>query len=464
GTDTVLERSVAVKVLASQFAGDEEFVERFRREARASAGLNHPNIVSVFDTGSDDGTHFIVMEQVRGRTLASILDEKAVLPPERAAAIASTVARALGAAHSQGLVHRDIKPGNVLITDAGEVKVTDFGIARAASGTSITMTGAILGTASYVSPEQAQGGVVDARSDVYSLGCVLYEMLAGRPPFTGASPVAIATQHVADDPVPPSSMKQGIPPPLEEVALRAMAKDPAERFASAAEMGAALDEAVGGEVTQGLPAVARGEPTQTIERRERTAVLPAVPPGALPRDRSWLPWVLAALALAVVGFLLARTLLGGEPASLVAPPVAPPTSASETTTPAPNPIATVEEAHQALLATIGQADSADGLEPNVAEELATRADEAVELHDAAEADQAQAKLVEAHQLLDAARVEGAVVDTWHAQITEGIATLSEAMAANPVAPAPNEGNGEGNGKGEGKAKGKDKGDGDEESD
>ncbi|HYH27306.1 MAG TPA: protein kinase [Actinomycetota bacterium] len=464
-TDTVLERPVAVKVLDGKFSGDAEFVERFRREARASAALNHPNIVSVFDTGSDDGMHFIVMELVPGRTLASHLAEKGTLPPERAAAIASSVARALEAAHAQQLVHRDIKPGNVLLTDEGQVKVTDFGIARAASGTSITLTGAVLGTASYLSPEQAQGREVDGRSDIYSLGCVLYEMLTGKPPFSGPSPVAVATQHVSEEPDPPSAIQGELPPALERVVMRAMAKDPSDRFTTAAEMVAALDGAVTGEVTQGLPAVAGDEPTQALYRPERTAVLPVAAGASPARDRTWVPWVLAALGLGLLGFLLGRSLLGTDPASVVSPPsvAASPTAAPQTTVPPQDPLPTVAEAHQALVATIEEAVAADGIDPGAAEQIGARIDEAVARHLEGRPEEATQKLVEAQQLLNAAGVEGAVIDTWEAQISEGIATLSRAMQADPVPAAPAEDRGEGNskGKGEGKGKGKGEDDGDD---
>src|SRR5204863_3181074 len=204
GTDRVLGRQVAVKVLGPQFARDATFVARFRREAQAAAALNHPNVVSVYDTGSDDGTHFIVMEYVRGKTLSDVIREDAPLLPERAAEIAQGVAQALAFAHKGGIIHRDVKPGNIMLTPTGDVKVMDFGIARATSSESLTQTATVLGTATYFSPEQAQGEPVDARSDVYSLGIVLYEMLTGRPPFNGDSAVTVAYKHVREQPVLPS--------------------------------------------------------------------------------------------------------------------------------------------------------------------------------------------------------------------------------------------------------------------
>ena len=186
GTDTVLGRQVAIKLLAPQFADDESFVQRFRREAQAAAQISHQNIVSVFDTGSDDGVHFIVMEHVEGRTLAEFLAGGGRIMPDRAIDIAMDVCRALEAAHAQGVIHRDIKPGNIMLNPRGDVKVTDFGIARmTATAETIAQTAAVLGTAAYLSPEQAQGLPVDGRSDIYSLGCVLYEMVTGRPRSSG---------------------------------------------------------------------------------------------------------------------------------------------------------------------------------------------------------------------------------------------------------------------------------------
>src|SRR5437773_1160339 len=243
GFDRLLERTVAVKVLSPPYDQDPGFVVRFGREARAAAGFSHPNVASVFDTGSDDGTRYIVMEYVEGRTLADVLRREGPIPPERAVAVARSICEALEAAHHQGLVHRDVKPGNVMLTARGEVKVLDFGIVKAVSGESRTRTGLILGTASYLSPEQAQGRPVDARSDLYSLGCVLYEMLAGRPPFIADHPVAVAAQHVAEEPPPLSSMSPNVPGALEAVVMRALAKQPTDRFGSAREMGVALDHA-----------------------------------------------------------------------------------------------------------------------------------------------------------------------------------------------------------------------------
>src|SRR6266508_3456174 len=225
GTDRVLGRQIAVKVLGSQFSKDNSFVTRFRREAQSAAALNHPNVVSVFDTGSDDGTHFIVMEYVKGKTLSQVIREDAPLMPERAAEITQGVAQALAFAHRAGIIHRDVKPGNIMLTANGSVKVMDFGIARATTSESLTQTATVLGTATYFSPEQAQGSAVDARSDIYSLGVVLYEMLAGNPPFSGESPVTIAYKHVKEEPVPPSRLNLDVPAGLDAKIGRASCRE-----------------------------------------------------------------------------------------------------------------------------------------------------------------------------------------------------------------------------------------------
>jgi serine/threonine-protein kinase len=286
GRDRVLGRTVAVKTLLAQYAGDPHFIERFRREAQNAAALNHPNVVSVYDTGTDNGTQYIVMEYVEGRTLREVVREEGPLLPERAAEIAADVCAGLSFAHQHGIVHRDVKPANIMVTGNGAVKVADFGIARAVSGETVTQTAMVLGTAQYFSPEQAQSQPVDARSDIYSLGCVLYEMLTRQVPFTGSSPVAIAYKHVKEPPMVPSRLNPDVPPALEAIALKALAKNPNNRYQSADEMRADLDRFLAGRPVEATPVlsdatgminplsdetiIVEGRPYGTVVRRDRT--------------------------------------------------------------------------------------------------------------------------------------------------------------------------------------------------
>ncbi len=268
-SDEVLGRQVAVKILHSRYAHDPAFLERFKREARAAASLNHPNLVAVYDTGEQDARPFIVMEYVAGRSLRDVLRTEGVLP-QRATEIAIDAAVALHYAHARGLIHRDIKPANIMVSDEGVVKVADFGIARAVNAETVTQTAAVFGTAAYIAPEQAQGGDVDARTDIYSLGVVLYEMLTGGQPFTADSAVALAYKHVSEDPVPPGQRNPEIPPALEAVVLKAMAKNPDNRYPNARAFADDLRRAMGGQTVTAPPVMAYA-PTQAITR-ERTVV------------------------------------------------------------------------------------------------------------------------------------------------------------------------------------------------
>ena len=264
GTDVRLGRTVAIKRLRTDLASDATFQARFRREAQSAASLNHPAIVSVYDTGeemSTDGSNvaqpYIVMEYVAGRTLRDIIREGRKILPERALEITSGVLAALDYSHRAGIIHRDIKPGNVMLTPAGDVKVMDFGIARAMSDASSTMTqtAAVVGTAQYLSPEQARGENVDSRSDVYSTGCLLYELLTGRPPFVGDSPVSVAYQHVREQAPPPSSLDEELTPEIDAIVMKSLAKNVGDRYPSAAAMKADIDRHLAGKPVQ-APAVA----------------------------------------------------------------------------------------------------------------------------------------------------------------------------------------------------------------
>jgi beta-lactam-binding protein with PASTA domain/predicted Ser/Thr protein kinase len=311
GKDVRLGRDVAVKVLRADLARDPSFQNRFRREAQAAAGLNHPSIVAVYDTGEDDGpeghTPFIVMEYVEGHTLREVLKTQGHLLPQQAMEITAEVCSALDFSHRSGIVHRDIKPGNVMITDAGAIKVMDFGIARALAdnAATVTATAAVIGTAQYLSPEQARGESVDARSDVYSTGCLLYELLTGHPPFTGDSPVAIAYQHVRENPQVPSSVNHAVPPALDSIVMKALAKNPLNRYQTAAEMRTDLQRALNGQAVEAEAVMTDAQRTQFI-----AAPRPVARPGVLTPNydddddiahhRGALIWTAVVLALLLV--------------------------------------------------------------------------------------------------------------------------------------------------------------------
>jgi serine/threonine-protein kinase len=240
--DRQLSRDVAIKVLFPEFSRDDSFVRRFRREAQSVANLTHPNIVGIYDWGEQDETYYIVMEYVEGRSLSDILRQEGNLHPDRAADVAADIAAALAFAHRSGVIHRDVKSANVLVTDGGQVKVADFGIAQLAGVPEVDMTqvDSVVGTAAYLSPEQAQGFPLDPRSDLYSLGCVLFEMLTSRPPFTGDTPMAIAYRQVQEPAVAPSTLAEGVPASLDAICLKLLAKNPANRYPSADEVRADL--------------------------------------------------------------------------------------------------------------------------------------------------------------------------------------------------------------------------------
>jgi serine/threonine-protein kinase len=326
--DRRLGRRVAVKVLRHQLAAEGKFLARFRREARAAASLRDPRIVAVHDTGSHDGCPFIVMEHVPGRTLAEVLRDEGPLDPERAAAIAEEVAGALATAHAAGIVHRDVKPSNVMVTAEGEVKMLDFGIARALRWTPLTDTPGAHGTPEYLSPEQARGEAVDGRSDVYSLGVVLYEMLTGRPPFSGESAVGVAYKHVEEAPPPVEVLRPDAPPALAAIALRCLAKHPADRFGRAGELRAELARFRAGEPPGTAPFPVRGD-TARLHRWRDTPRELLRPRRRIRRAVGVMLVVLAAVAgnLVVGLFVLPRF----EPVRHTRPqPLHPPTSLTAT--------------------------------------------------------------------------------------------------------------------------------------
>lgn len=261
--DHTLSREVAIKLLLDRFLDDESFTRRFQDEARHVARLNHPNLVGVYDTGADQGQPYIVMEIVEGRSLQQVIAAGGV-HEDRALQIVGQVCIALAYAHDRGLIHRDIKPGNILIADDGTVKVTDFGIARAVDHETVTRTAAVLGTAAYLSPEQAQGADIDPRSDLYSLGVVLFELLTGEQPFAGDSPVTVAYQHVQETPRPPRQLDPGISPAAEAITMRALAKNPANRYQHAGEMAEDVHSArTGGPIA--APAVLDDDDTALLQ-------------------------------------------------------------------------------------------------------------------------------------------------------------------------------------------------------
>jgi serine/threonine-protein kinase len=318
--DQELGRRVAIKILDGRHAADNSFIERFRREAKNAAGLSHPNIVSIYDRGEAEGTYYIAMEYLSGRSLKELIVSRGPTPIRIAIDYTRQMLAALGFAHRNGIVHRDIKPHNVVVDADGRLKVTDFGIAR--SGASqMTEVGSIIGTAQYLSPEQARGAPVDQRSDVYSVGIVLYEMLTGRVPFTGDTPLEIAMKHLNEVPVPPSEKRPDVPEDLDYIVLRALAKDPEDRYQTAEEMDSDLARvqrglSVASETADAATAVLAGagiSGAPTIIAPRPTQVAPPTPPPPTPpaayygyggpprRSRSAWPWVLALLLLAAAG-------------------------------------------------------------------------------------------------------------------------------------------------------------------
>ncbi|GAA2760250.1 Stk1 family PASTA domain-containing Ser/Thr kinase [Actinopolymorpha rutila] len=349
GIDLRLGRRVAVKTLRPEHAADSTFQARFRREAQSAASLNHHSIVAVYDNGEGDlngvSVPYIVMEYVEGRTLRDVLREGRPILPERALEVVSEILDALEYSHRAGIIHRDVKPANVMVTPAGDVKVMDFGIARAISDVSaaLTQTAAVIGTAQYLSPEQARSEQVGARSDVYSTGCLLYELLTGRPPFTGDSPVSVAYQHVREEAPPPSAVSSRVPPEADRITMQALRKDPADRYQSAAEMRADIQRALAGEnvLASEAPTVAAATAVAAAPADATARFAPTADqePGAneTAEQRRWapgdrddhdeenrraLPWVLALLGLVLLGVLAfaAYQLINGGSAQTTSAP------------------------------------------------------------------------------------------------------------------------------------------------
>jgi eukaryotic-like serine/threonine-protein kinase len=324
--DERLGRPVAVKLLREELAVEAAFVERFQREAHAAAGLSHPNIAQVYDYGRDGDQHFIVLELVEGTDLAKLLNERGRLAPEGAVRVATQVCAALSAAHTAGIVHRDIKPGNVIVSPSGQVKVTDFGIARALGQTPLTHTGTVMGTAQYLPPEQARGEPAGPASDLYSLGVVLFQMLTGSAPFTGDSPVAVALRHLHESIPAPSDSAPGIPPALDDIVIRATAKDPSQRFVDAGQMADALEQALIASTTAPLPQAASTSPAPVLTSHTS-------------QRRLKLAWVAGALlllsAIAVAAVLLTGTEDIAPPAASGDAPASKPATRDRQPTPEP---------------------------------------------------------------------------------------------------------------------------------
>jgi serine/threonine-protein kinase len=319
--DLVLGRTVALKILHKQYATDEGFLERFRREARAAAKLSHPNVVSIYDVGEENGVYFIVMEFVKGMTLKKLIQKDAPLSTEKVVHIAMQIAKAMEFAHEHEIIHRDIKPQNVIITDDGEIKVTDFGIARAGATSTMTRTGAVMGTAHYISPEQAQGSIVGPTTDIYSLGVVMYEMATGELPFRGENPVAVALKHINDTPMPPRSVFGDMPVSLEAVIMKAMAKNPNDRYRSAEAVRTDLKR-----VIEGLPVKVMGAAMQAGDPSDMTRTMTAQQPRTSSTSRRRKPKkgliagiIAVVLLLLIGGGALAYSLLSGP--SVVAPDI-----------------------------------------------------------------------------------------------------------------------------------------------
>jgi serine/threonine-protein kinase len=425
GTDRVLDRPIAIKVLGSWLAHDATFVERFRREALAAARVSHPNLVAVYDAGAEDGTPYIVMEHVPGETLADTLRRDGRLEPAEAAGIAAEVARALAVAHAAGIVHRDVKPANVMVTPQGRAKLMDLGIARSLDGETITRASTVLGTAGYLSPEQVRGERVDARSDLYSLGCVLYEMVTGHPPFEADGPMAVAYKHLHEDAPAPSEDVPGVPPSIGAVTRRAMAKDPEDRFASAGEFTTALEDA-----------------TAPVAPIAPTSPLPVAPPGPRhaarrPRRRSWWPGLVLIAAGLALAAALAFGLLDGDtprspPVRSPSPSTTPSPSASASSSPSASPTPTVDSLQAAVDSLFALVDEgvADGrISDHAADEIRHGVEDALQKADEGDGEKAIEELEKLREKVGELVDHEEIANSERQKLEKAIDAIEEQIAA-----------------------------------
>jgi eukaryotic-like serine/threonine-protein kinase len=430
--DRVLERTVAVKVLSPAATHDPELVARFDREARAAAALHHPNIVTVFDSGTHGDLHYLVMEYVDGQSLAGLLRQEGVLEPRRAAEVGCQVCQALAAAHAGGLVHRDITPGNVLVDQEGLVKVADFGIAKLTAATTMTGDGMLLGTAAYLAPEQAQGRPVDGRSDLYGLGCVLYELVTGAPPFAGDSPVAVAARQVTEQPIPPSHRNPRVSPALEAVVLTALAKQPADRYQSAAAMAQDLNRAIANAGADSMPLV---DPGAGLPTDRLPSVIPAgaatVPMASAARRRpGWVPWALVAALGIIVLVAVALWPRGADPPAAQQQPTGPPAS---TAAPPATPAATTPPTQPqgelpAALANLAQVITAgqqQAMVDNSAEDLLKQAEEVLRAAQEGKAEDVDKKLQDLQRKTDEQIDKGKIRGPAAGQVRQAVAQFSQ---------------------------------------
>ncbi|MEA2200143.1 MAG: eukaryotic-like serine/threonine-protein kinase [Solirubrobacteraceae bacterium] len=464
GTDLVLDRTVAVKLLPAALAeGDPRHVARFKREARAAASLAHPSVVAVYDTGEDEATRFIVMECVNGRSLSEVLRDDAPLEPAQAVRIAARIAGALAAAHAAGIVHRDIKPGNVMVGADGAVKVLDFGIAQAPDGATLTQGTAILGTAAYIAPEQALGERADERSDIYSLGCLLYALLTGRAPFVGDSPAAVLHQQVNSDPQAPSALNRAVPHALDAIVMQMLAKSPDERPQSAAQLAEELGRA------QAAPrSVAAEAPSSApTARMSRTAKTRALGPGARAprRHRAAAGIAVAGAALLIIAVIAlgsgggqqhspagarrASAAAAGTPGTSAkkAPAAARASTSASTATAqatqaqapaqaqAPQPT-TLAGAGGALASLLSQGVRAGTIDPRAAQQLSNGLADVLRAAGAGQAQDAQQSLGDLSQRLATLQRKGRVAPGAAAPLAAALASLGSALPSSAQGQGP----------------------------